>query len=520
MKDSLNLLFVHAPRFSSHYRPYGPYMTINLLPMGTFALADLAAKNGYTTEILHLGLEWIKTGRFSPADHLKNKKVQVAALPLHWHQQSYDALETAKLIKQEQPDVFLVLGGATASFFHREILSSFPQVDAIIRGDAEEPLLALMRAVTAGGNLADVPNLAWRDNGELRENTVSYVAGPDDLERATYTNLHLLKDHQSYIRYMGMPFVWAKNLSPQENKKHFHLGYPIFFLNIGRGCSGNCTWCGGGARAQRMVSGRTGVVFRLPEKVADSASEAAALGYEMIHIAFDPFKDTDDYYRELFSIMRQRRLRLRCYFESFSLPSAQFLKEFAGTFILQDSVVAISPETGDEKVRDMNRSFSFSNSELKAAVAASEKLGIKIDLFFAMGIPGEKYSGLAKTAALRKDMQKKFTNIGRVWTSPISLEPAAPWQCAPVDFGIVSTRQSFDDYYRASAPGGGGPGYYIPDYAGDGQRIDAAGFAELLRKARCRSHCSLHRNPAKAGTPLGGRMYCLYMQWKTRGCSE
>ena len=168
MKDSLNLLFVHAPRFSSHYRPYGPYMTINLLPMGTFALADLAARNGYTTEILHMGLEWIKTGRFSPADHLKNKKVQVAALPLHWHQQSYDVLETARVIKQEQPDVLLVLGGATASFFHHEIMASYPQVDAIIRGDAEKPLLALMRSEVRQGRRIGVARQVVQDRERRR----------------------------------------------------------------------------------------------------------------------------------------------------------------------------------------------------------------------------------------------------------------------------------------------------------------------------------------------------------------
>jgi len=512
----IDLLFIHVPRFSGGYKPFGECMTINLLPMGTLALADLAVRQGYRTEILHLGLEWIRTGTFSPAGHLAGRQVRVAALPLHWHQQSWDVLEAARCIKKEAPETWVVLGGATASFFHREIMASFPQVDAVIRGDAEQPLCALMQAVTQGGGFAPVPNLTWRDTNGIRENPLTYTAGAEDLERASYANLSLLRDGARYMRSMGLPLLWSKGLSEEENRKHLNLGYSIFFLNAGRGCSGNCTWCGGGSRAQRALNGRNGVLFRAPENVADTASEAAARGYDMLHLAFDPGPEAEEYYRDLFAVIRRRKLRMRCYFESFSLPSERFLKDFSGTFIPQGSAVALSPETGDEAVRARNKSFSFTNTSLMKTAAAAQGLGVTLDVFFAMGIPGETYSGLAKTAALRKDMQRRFNNIGRVWTSPISIEPASPWQIDPEAFGIVSERKTFDDFYRASAPGGSGPGYYIPDYM-EGQRLDAQGFARLVNRERCRNHCSLHPSASRAARPFWGRMYCRYMRFKTRG---
>src|SRR5208337_773215 len=135
MKKIVDLLIAHVPKASSYYPPYGEYMTANLLPMGTWALADLAARHGYKTEIEHLGLAWIKQGSFSPLGYLKGRQVKVAAIPLHWHQQSYDVMKAAAEIKRQRPEVFILLGGYTASLFHREILRSFPQVDAVIRGD-------------------------------------------------------------------------------------------------------------------------------------------------------------------------------------------------------------------------------------------------------------------------------------------------------------------------------------------------------------------------------------------------
>ncbi len=55
MKESIDILFIHVPKFSGYYRPYGKYMTVNLLPMGTWVLADLVQRKGYKTKMLHLG---------------------------------------------------------------------------------------------------------------------------------------------------------------------------------------------------------------------------------------------------------------------------------------------------------------------------------------------------------------------------------------------------------------------------------------------------------------------------------
>ena len=515
--ESLDLLIIHVPKFYNFYRPFGEYMTVNLIPMGTFALADLARQKGYKTQIFHQGLEWIEKEVSSPLIYMKDKEVKVVAIPLHFHQQSYEALRIAKEIKEERNGVFLILGGYTASLFHQEILTSFPQVDAIIRGDSEIPLIELLKALKEKRGLEAVPNLTWRKNGGIRENPLSYVASENDLDRSSYTNLSLLHHKETYIHYIGMPFVWAKGLSKEENRRYFHFGPPIFPLNIGRGCLANCTWCGGGAEAQRVVNGRQGVVFRSPEAVVKTIAEAMELGYEMFNIAFDPGKEGEKYYLNLFPLLRKKAIRPRVYFESFSLPSEFLLREFASTFILEGSIIALSPESGEERVRHRNRTFAYSNDDLMKAISMAERLGIRTDIFFAMGIPGERYSDLSKTAALRREIKRRFKNIGRIWSSPISLEPASPWHLHPEEFGIVSMRRSFSDFYHGSSPEGKGMGYYIPHYMGDGKEINGQRFESTLREVKCRDFCSLHPNPVKASSPFWGRLFCRYMAWRLRG---
>jgi radical SAM superfamily enzyme YgiQ (UPF0313 family) len=517
MTESLDLLFIHVPKFSNFYRPFGEYMTVNLLPMGTLSLADLVAQKGYKTKILHLGLEWIEKRISSPLAYLKDKEIRVVAIPLHFHPQSYEVMRIAREIKENRPDITILSGGYTASLFHREILSSFPQLDAIIRGDAEIPLIALMNAVKEGRSWESIPNLTWRKNGGIKENPLSYVASEADLDRSSYTNLSLLEGKETYIRYIGMPFVWAKGLSKEENRRYFHLGPPLFPLNIGRGCFGNCTWCGGGAEAQQRVNGRKGVVFRSPEAVVNTMAEALELGYEMFNIAFDPGKEGEKYYLELFPLLRKKKARTRVYFESFSLPSERFLREFSESFILDGSMIALSPESGDERVRHRNKTFTYSNEELMQAISVAEKFGIRTDIFFAMGIPGERYFDLSKTSALKREIKGRFKNIGRIWSAPISLEPASPWHLHPEEFGIVSTKQTFADFYQKSSPEGGGLGYYIPDYMGDGKELNPQNFEKVLREAKCRDFCSFHPNPVKASDPFWGRLFCRYMSWRSRG---
>ncbi len=105
----------------------------------------------FSTEVLHLGVEWIEDRNFSILDYIQEKSPRIVAFDLHWHHQSFDVMEMAKKVKASSPSTFIVLGGYTASFFHEEIMKNFDAVDGIIRGEAEIPMLELARALLQRG---------------------------------------------------------------------------------------------------------------------------------------------------------------------------------------------------------------------------------------------------------------------------------------------------------------------------------------------------------------------------------
>ena len=505
----MDCLFVHCPKFENYYRPIGEYTFVNYMPMGVLALVDLLCREGYETEVVHLGVQWIEDKGFSLLDYIAQKRPRIVALSLFWHPQSYEVLAWARRIKEAFPEVFVLLGGMTASYYHREIMEHFPWVDAIIRGEGEIPLLQLAEAVMGDRTLKTIPNLTWRGEGRIVENPLDYVASQAIVDELCFTNFALLKNHRTYIDWVLMPF-FVKGFSKERNRLFFSLKSPMLDLMIGRGCPVNCTWCGGGKDAQRFIAGRRRVIFRDVERVLDSIREALRWGYETMHICFDPYPRRPDYYLKLFSRIREERLKVEFFFESYGLPTREFIDSFARTFGPR-SLLALSPESGSEEVRRRNKGYSYTNQELWECLEYIKEKEIKVDLFFAIGLPFEHEADLEETARLIARIRRHFPNVQGIRTFTIEMEPGAPWHLQPERFGIETTLKTFMDFYRYHKEEGEGFsafGYHIPGYFPDLGSEGGGEFQRRLQEIKCRRFCFIHPDARKTSSPFWGRMLC------------
>jgi radical SAM superfamily enzyme YgiQ (UPF0313 family) len=520
----VDCLFVHVPKLKNYYRPIGEYTFINYMPMGVLALADLLAREGYETEVLHLGVEWIEDKEFSLLDYIAQKKPRIVALSLHWHPQSYEVLEQARMIKEAFPEIFIILGGLTASFYHREIMERFSWVDAIIRGEGEVPLLRLIEALIKGGRLETIPNLTWRQGDKTTENPLAYCATQEILDGLCFTNFSLLKNYRTYIDWVLMPF-FVKGFSKERNRIFFSLKTPLFDLMVGRGCPINCTWCGGGKDAQRLIAGRRQVIFRDRERVLDSIREALRWGYETMHVCFDPYPHRPGYYLKLFSRIREEKLKVEFFFESFGLPTKAFIDAFAQTFGPR-SLIAISPESGSEEVRRRNKGYSYTNQELWDCLAYTREKGVKVDLFFGLGLPYEREKDLQETAQLIARIRRQFPNVQGIRTFTIEMEPGAPWYLRPEKFGVETALRSFSDFYayhKEADEGFSALGYNIPGYFPDVGAGAGGEFQRRLQEIKCRRFCFIHPDARKSSSPFWGRMLCrasIMMAKLARGWSQ
>ena len=129
---------IHAPKFQNRYPSLGNYVSLQWMALGVLGLADALRSAGFEARVAHLGLERALDPAFDLAGLLRRSPCRLAAISIHFHQQLHDGLRAAAAIKAAQPDLPVVLGGLTATFFAEEIVRRFPQVDAVIAGEGED----------------------------------------------------------------------------------------------------------------------------------------------------------------------------------------------------------------------------------------------------------------------------------------------------------------------------------------------------------------------------------------------
>jgi len=428
-------------------------------------------------------------------------------------------MEMAKKIKATFPQIYILLGGATASFFHEEIMKNFDCIDGIIRGEAEVPISELANTIFQGKeDLFSIPNLTWRRKGRVLINPLSYVASEKDLNNLSFTNFPLLKNYPTYIRYIGQPF-YVKGVSKEKNFWMYSVKSPIFHLPVGRGCPVQCTWCSGSLRSQETISGRKEVIFRGVEEVLRSIREAVSYGYETFHISFDPYPQRPEYFLDLFARIRQEKIRMECFFESFGLPTIDFIKSFKETFPGSKSLIAISPDVGSGRLRSIHKGYAYTNRDLKECLDQLEKHKVFCDLFFTLGLPFETVKDINQTITFQRKIQRRYPNVRGVRTYTIEMEPGSPWHLDPEAYEVKTSLQNFMDFYRYHSEGErafSSLGYWIPNYFPEVK--DEKGFEEALQRIRCRYFCFIHPNARKSSSPFWGRRLCdlSSLFWKVK----
>ncbi len=149
----------------------------------------------------------------------------------------------AQRLKAELPSVPLVVGGAQATHNPEGVMKN-PWVDYVIRGEGEIGLGSMVQCLQGEGDLRDVPNLTWRENGGLHHNAqASYIEDLDSLPFAA----HDLIDLEAYFRLPHPCFIFARRR------------YAVVMTS--RGCPFGCSYC-------HIVHGRT-YRYRSPENVVE-----------------------------------------------------------------------------------------------------------------------------------------------------------------------------------------------------------------------------------------------------------
>jgi len=236
-----DLILLHPPSvydFREKSIMYGPVSDVvpstqifEMYPIGFMTLREHLQRQGYSVRIINVALRMLRNRRFSVEKLIKSLNPMAFGIDLHWLVHAQGSLELARIVKKYHPETPVIFGGLTSSYYHKELIL-YPQVDYVIRGDsAEKPLHQLLASVKEKRSLADVSNLTWQKDGQVRINELTHL--PADLNGIPFDYRTIMRSSARHLDLLGhLPFSgW--------------LNYPIVAALNCRGCVHNCLICGG-----------------------------------------------------------------------------------------------------------------------------------------------------------------------------------------------------------------------------------------------------------------------------------
>jgi len=160
------------------------------MPLGVLYAATALRKEGFESAVLDADRRHMEDEAILA--WLREAKPDVVGLSLLLGSHAC-AYRVAKAYKKECPEILILCGGSHATHQAARVMKTYPFVDLILRGEAEESIVQLASALADGKSLEGIPGLCVRRSGGA-----IVVSDPapfiEDLDKIPYPDRTLLGD--------------------------------------------------------------------------------------------------------------------------------------------------------------------------------------------------------------------------------------------------------------------------------------------------------------------------------------
>jgi B12-binding domain/radical SAM domain protein len=446
-----DLVLLHAPSvydFRKKSILYGPVSDLvpstpvfEMYPIGLTTIAEYLERHGLRVRIVNLAVRMLNSDRFDVEKLIRKLRPAAFGIDLHWMPHAHGAIEVARLCKKHHPDIPVLFGGFSSSYYHEELVQR-PEIDFVIRGDStEEPVLQLMQHLTGqpgAPTLDDVPNLTWQEpDGTLRVNEITY--SPSNLD-------HVLIDYSYVVKAVAR----YRDLASFVPFKGW-LGYPITAALSVRGCTHNCRTCGGSAAAFSALHNRRRPAYRAPEDLAQDIRNISRFSKGPVFILGD-IRQAGDEYADRF-LRAIHGYQGPVIVELFGDADRAFIQRLAEA--MPNWTLEISLESHSDEVR---AAFGrrYKNAEIEDTMRYALEAGVRrLDVFFMIGLPQQDYQSVMDTVDyceyLMRDLDPGPVRRLIPFISPLApfLDPGSPVFENPERYGYRFFARTVKEHRQA-----------------------------------------------------------------------
>ncbi len=445
-----DLVFLHAPSvydFREDTIMFGPISdvvpsspTFEMYPVGITSIAETLEQNGFNVQIVNIAYQMLRDKNYDAEKVIASLNPTAFGIDLHWLPHVHGSLELAKICKKYHPGTPVIFGGLSSSYYHEELIS-YPCVDFVVRGDStEEPMVQLMRAIKYNLPLHKVPNLTWKKpDGSPVINPLTHV--PDNID---YVSVPCY----SYVVRSVFKYANLHNTVPYLD----WLKYPITAILTARGCTQNCSICGGSQFAYKRVCNREKPAYRSPQSLIKDIRLIQKLGQAPIFVLHDLRQAGQEYVDEFFDLLKKENIKNELIIELFWEADDSYFAKIAEA--VPKFSLEMTLETHVESIRVMNGKFACTNKQVEETIASAFKYGCrKIDIFFMTGIPKQTYSQAIECVDYCRHLLEKFNGDKRLalFIAPLApfLDPGCLAFEFPEKYGYKKFCHTLKDHYNA-----------------------------------------------------------------------
>lgn len=440
-RSEADLILVHAPAFFD-FRDrrdiYFPYMSTSgdvpitplyeYYPVGFRTLQRSLGAAGYRVQILNLASLLVAQPEISVPQLIRSLNAPLIGIDLHWMVHVQGSLAIAKLLSELRPDVKVIFGGISSTYYARELVLQ-PGVCMVMRGyETHAPMEKLLGCLGNESAMRGVENLLWKNSsGEIVDNGFS----------------HNPTSFSCGIDWSRMPDTGgATGLQTTE-----------LLSTQNAGCPYNCGWCGGSRDAFRRINGVRHVIARKPMKETqwelDTVRQGAGTGQGYHFYAVGSYTETRSRMAAFMKKVEETNFRSVSY-EQFHLPSDDTLKEMVAAN--PRTTITLSPESHDMRVSKLAGRGNYSPEEMEKWLARALDAGIhRIDIWYFIGMPEQDEASVLANVDYCARLLRQFPG-GRVvpFLCPMIpfLDPASNFFEKPKEHGYRIFYRSLEEHRR------------------------------------------------------------------------
>ncbi len=343
-----------------------PNKTTVFPPLGLLYIGSILEKNGHKAEIIDFGLEP------NPRLILEKKLKNADAVGMTVYTNTYPkSAEYARLIKQLNPNIPILIGGPHCTFMKSRALKDIPNADIAVELEGENVILEIIKYLEGKRLLSDIPGIFYRNHDSV------YMGAPltivDDLDAVPFPARHLVKQYE----YGHFPFGYIV-------KQKFTS------MITSRGCAFRCKFC---SRYSNVIQGY-GFRQRSANNIIKELREIAE-GYRSVSIVDDNFMANPRLSEKVYDAIIAENIDLDIMIVGARADTASrslYAKaKKAGVRYIHYGI-----ESGNQDILDYYKK-QLTLQQIRNAVNLAREAGFFISASFIYGGPTENKKHLAKT---------------------------------------------------------------------------------------------------------------------------